>query len=189
MCTTLQNQRKIDIKSGFWRVQPAKIHFFRLLFFWKKHQKTVKNHVFTGTKVNVQKLEKSAFFGDESAAVFSKIFSKFTKLLQTFANFVQNVTKCVMSTFSKSSWKVVIYNLIFMFLREAFITFTVLKIGPKQWKLRGCPAGDTRARGLSRGLFFVNRGNIFENRVMVSVFIRPYIYVIVLFLTRGTHYF
>ena len=90
-------------KIWFFAGPAGEDSLFSTFIFLKKHQKTVKNHVFTGTKVNVQKLEKSAFFGDESAAVFSKIFSKFTKLLQTFANFVQNVTKCVMSTFSKSS--------------------------------------------------------------------------------------
>ena len=60
---------------------------------------------------------------------------------------------------------------------------------PQTVKITGLP--DLRrahARAVP-GTFFVNRGNIFENRVMVSVLTYPYIHVMVLFLTRGIHYF
>jgi len=56
-------------------------------------------------------------------------------------------------------------------------------------KIAGLPGRrHARARAVP-GTFFVNRGNIFENRVMVSDFIRPYIHTITHFLTRGIHYF
>ena len=47
----------------------------------------------------------------------------------------------------------------------------------------------TRARAGCPGDFFCNRGNIFKNRVMVSVFVRPCMHIIILLLTRGIHYF
>jgi len=47
----------------------------------------------------------------------------------------------------------------------------------------------TRARAGCPGDFFCKPGNIFENRVMVRDFIRPCMYPITRFLTRGIHYF